>query len=301
MRARVLLLSALLCLPTGCRDRTRGKAPRAGKPRRVASTMVAADEILLTLIGPQRLVAVTRFSVRPSWSVAAAQARAVKGRIHTVGGEAVLRHRPDLCVLADYAHAETALVLRRAGVRIVRLPSARSLATIRRTIRVLGDAVGEPQRAHRILAWLDATVATYRKAVEPLSKRPEVMSATNGFLAGTNTIFDDIVRLAGGQNVARRLGITGHSRVDTEAIWRADPSFVLVQAPDQKGALAAARADPVLSKLAAVTAGRVLYLPRALLTCASHHIVRSIWVLLRQLHPQLSRSLKPPPPLGPLR
>jgi len=300
MRERVLVLGVLLCLAAGCRDRTRGKNTASDKPRRVASTMVAADEILLDLIGPKRLVAVTRFSVRPSWSVAAKKARAVKGRIHTVGGEAVLKHRPDLCVLADYAQAETALVLERAGVRIVRLQSARGLATIRQTIRILGDAVGEPKRARRMLARMDATVATYRKAVLPLSKLPEVMSATNGFLAGKNTIFDDIVRLAGGQNVAWRLGLTGHSRVDTEVIWRANPSFVLMQAADKKRALAAARADPVLSKLAAVTAGRVLYLPRALLSCASHHIVHSIWALLQQLHPQLSRSLKPPPPIGSL-
>jgi iron complex transport system substrate-binding protein len=296
-RGSITLLLFVGCLTVGCRDRARGVAPKSTRPTRVVSTTVASDEILLDLIGGDRLVAVTRFGVKPSWSVAAGRLQKIKGRIHTVSGEAVLEHRPRLAVLADYSRAETRLVLNRAGVRVVQLRQVSGLRDIRHNIRTLGKAVGEPKRADRMLAHLDRILASYKKATDKLSKRPEVMSATRGFLAGKGTIFHDVVNLAGGQNVADRLGRSGHGRVDTEAIWKANPAYVLLEAPDRQAALKAARADPVLSKLKAVTEGRVLYLPRALLSCASHHVTRAVWTLLGQLHPHVAAKLKPPAPL----
>ena len=296
-RTLPILLGCLVgCVLTGCRERTRGSAPTLGKPMRVVSTMVAADEILLELIGPKRLVAVSRFGAQPSWSLAAGRIRRIPGRIHTVSAEAVLTHRPDLCVLADYAQAETALVLKRAGVRVVRLKSVNALDDIRHNIRLLSKAVHAPAAAAELLAYLDRHTAALRDWVSRRSSRPEVMSAHRGFLAGTHTLFDELLRLAGGRNVARRLAIRGHVRVDTEVLWRANPQYVLLQAETQTEALAAARADPSLAKLSAVKAGRVLFLPRAQLSCASHHIVRSLWTLFSQLHPSLARKHTPPPP-----
>jgi len=280
---RLALILATLALATGCRSA--GRAAHRGPPRRIVSTMVAADEILLDLVERPRLVAVTALATDPDWSLASRDARTVRGRVHAVSAEALLAHRPDLVVLAPYVPAEVRVVLRRAGVRVVELAEVRGTADVRENLRRLGAATSRAARAAELTAGLDRALAALDRATRDVARRPEVLAAAGGFVAGPGTQLDDLIRLAGGRNAAARLGIQGHARVDPEVVLRTDPELVLVEAPDLATARRLAAADPVLRRLAAVGAGRVLYLPRAELACASHHLPRAARTLLRQLHP----------------
>jgi iron complex transport system substrate-binding protein len=257
--------------------------------------MVGADEILLDLVERERLVAVTALATDPAWSLLSHRARGVPGRIHAVSAEAILAHRPDLVVLAPYVPAEVRVVLGRARVRVVTLVEVRGTADVRENLRRLGAATARSARADALVSALDRALAALERATRDVPRRPEVLAAAGGFVAGPGTQIDDLIRLSGGRNAAVRLGVRGHARVDPEVVLRADPEQVLVEAPDAAAARARAAADPVLGRLAAVRAGRVLYLPRAELSCASHHLPRAARTLLRQLHPDRAAEVEVQP------
>ena len=134
------------------------------KPARIVSCSLASDEILLALVGTERLAAVTALAADPARSSAAEEAKRVPRQISSLAAEAetLLALKPDLVVISPYNTPEAVEVLRRAGAPIFRLAPLDSLEGIRKNVRLLGEAAGEPEGAARILAEFEALLALAR-------------------------------------------------------------------------------------------------------------------------------------------
>ena len=87
------------------------KLPR--KPQRVISVNIASDEILIGLVSPARIAALSYLSEEPGIShiVEAAKAVSVKLRAQT---EPIVALQPDLVLVPDWLPAEFPLALRDA-------------------------------------------------------------------------------------------------------------------------------------------------------------------------------------------
>lgn len=110
---------------------------------RIVSLTLGTDEILLDMIGPERIVALTKFAHDPGISNVVAKAAQVRGKIVDVNVEAVLSHQPDLVIYAaDVMYQHVYLLLRDMGVPIYVYNNIRSVDAYSARNRIGGRAVG---------------------------------------------------------------------------------------------------------------------------------------------------------------
>lgn len=266
-------------------------AARYGKARRVASVNVGTDEILLSLLPPERILAVTPLADDPDISSVTGLAKMVKGRV-TMEAERILALEPDLLIVPPYTRREVLAQLEEGGMEILRIPDCHTLDDIRAHLRFLGEALGEPERAEALVAEMDGVLAEVRRRTEGLSRPRVLFVGTNGDTMGRGTNFDLLVEAAGGINVAAEAGIVGRGPIPVEKALALDPDIILVSGY-RRGAKAKGMgvrpelaADPAWRAAPAVRAGRVHALDGAHLLSTSHHATKTAEDIARIIHPE---------------
>ena len=262
-------------------------AARYGKARRVVSVNVGTDEILLSLLPPERIVAVTPLADDPTISSVTELAKAVPGRV-TLSTERILALEPDLLVVPPYTRREVLVQLEEGGMEILRIPDCWSVDDIRVHLRFLGEALGEPERAEALVAEMDGVLEGVRKRTDGLPRPRVLFVGINGDTMGKGTNFDLFVEAAGGINVAAEAGIVGRGLLPLEKGLVLDPDILLVSSyrGGRKAKGMALDEDPAWDSFRAVREGRVFTLNGAHLLSTSHHATKTAEDLARILHPE---------------
>jgi len=281
VRGRSLRLTALstLTLTVTLNLAAGGEAPA---PHRIASLNLAADELLVELVPPERLVAVTSFADDPGLSNVVGRVPRDVTRITHAQLERLVELRPDLVVVADFTDADFLHMLSSSGLPYYRLGGLDSWAGIRQGILQFANVVGAPAKGQALVAGLDLSLGNLDRHLEGAS-RPRVLWWNEPDTAGRGTLVDAIIERAGGRNLAVEMGVEGVRPVGAERVLAADPDvFLVASGPDR----AALLAHPVLSKARAVREGRIVEMPGPLLSTLTHHAARSCWFLAHALHPE---------------
>jgi len=262
-------------------------------PRRVASLNLTADELLVEMLPPERLVAVTRWADDPDMSSVAGRVPGGAVRLPRADLERVIALQPDLVVVSEYTDADFLHLLEKSGLRHYRMSGLASLGGIRQAILGLGAAVGTPEAAARLVARMDALLAALQKRLAGATP-PRVLYWGNPHTAGADTAIGALIEAAGGRNLGRELGLRGIAPVSAERVFAADPDLLLLtRGSDAKEALLH---DPLLSRTRAVRQGRIVEMPNRLLVSLSDHAALACWWLAARLHPgRVSET--PPEPL----
>jgi iron complex transport system substrate-binding protein len=256
----------------------------AEPPRRIASLNLTADELLVQMLPPDRLVAVTRWADDPEMSNVAGRVPASAVRLPRADLERLITLRPDLVVVSEYTDADFLRLLEKTGLRHHRMSGLSSLAGIRAAILDLGRAVGADAAAARLVERYDAVLADLGRRLAG-APRPRVLYWADPATAGADTSFGAMIEAAGGTNAARELGLRGIVPLSGERAFAADPDFFLVTAGS--GAAVALRHHPLLAQSRAVREGRVVEMPNRLLVALSDHAADACWWLGARLHPDL--------------
>ena len=256
----------------------------AAPPQRIVSQTLATDEILFAIVDPIRIVGVSTLAVDPTYSNVVVAARA-RGAPPIRSAEDVIALRPDLIFVASYSRAEIVELLRASGAPVYRFGAFDSIADVLENIRRTGRAVGADAEAARLVADVERRLAQFRDRPRPPG-RPRVLSFTpSGQSAGAKTTFDDIVRHAGGINVAAERGFSGFPRLSVEQVLAWDPDVIVTGAgPGQAaGVKAALLANPGIAATRAARGGHIVILQDRTLLAASHHVVDAVDELARAL------------------
>lgn len=200
--------------------------PAAGAPQRIVSLAAGVGETLAALGIADRVVARDETS-----DVPAIDAAPVVTKAHATSAELVLAQRPDL-VLIDAATSPPEAIdqIRSAGVRVVEVPEAWSVADIAARTRAVAEAVGLPAAA------ADAVIAEATASADapPAGTPPRVAFL---YLRGTSAVYliggqgsgaDDLIASAGGIDVGAESGLDAFVPLTPEALVAADPDTILV-------------------------------------------------------------------------
>lgn len=274
---QVLLLAHVLMLAPPHAD-----AVRAPAPRRVASLNLTADEILVEILPLERVVAVTAAADEPGMSNIVGRVPRSAARFPRADLERLLALHPDLVVVADYTDADFLTALQSSGLRFHRMTGLDSIAGFRRAILDLGRAVGAEAGAERLVRAFDGRLTELERRLSGVVQ-PRVLYWSSPFTAGAGTAIGALIACGGARNAASEMGISGLAPLGAERAFLSDPDIVLVGAvPGEADAL---RAHPLLSKLRAVRAGRIVEARTELLVTMSHHAAESCWALAAAFHP----------------
>lgn len=238
--------------------------PAGASPRRILSMNGCTDLLVLELADKARVVSVTYRARDEARAFAPGLADGVP--VNDGRAEEVVRFRPDLVVAGRFTTPATRALVRRAGIPMVELDDANSFADIRRIVRQLGAAIGEPARAEAMVARIDAVLA--RLAASPPRRRWTVAAwSGGGAVPGRGSLADAIIAAAGADNIAARDGTDArYGDFDVEALLRARPDALLQE--DPRLAHPALRVEqgrhPLVRRL---YAGRTIAVPETLYAC----------------------------------
>jgi iron complex transport system substrate-binding protein len=263
-------------------------------PRRVASLNLTADELLVEMLPPERLVAVTRWADDADMSNVAGRVPAAAVRLPRADLERLIALGPDLVVVSEYTDADFLRLLEKSGLRHHRMRGLDTLAGIRAAIVDLGAAVGAPEAASRLTARFDAVLAELARRLEG-TRHPRVLYWADPHTAGAGTAIGSLIEAAGAANVARELGLHGIVPLAGEQAFAADPDVFLVT--KGSGAARALLRHPLLSRTRAVREEKVLEIPNRLLVALSDRAADAAWWLASRLHPAQVPEATPPPNL----
>ena len=261
-------------------------------PQRVVSLSLTADEMLLALLPPERIAALTYLADNPTYSNVVTEAQYVQGRVQA-NAEQVIVLQPDLVVVAAsaYTGSTAKALLRQTGIPVFSLQWYESIAGIKQSILTVGRAVGEGAKAQEIVTDMERRLSAVQQRVANTDQPRVLYFAPDGFTAGKKTNIDEIITTAGGRNVAAMAGIEYFRKISHETLLMLNPEVILLsrdpQAAEPKEAYQWLYANPALQDVAALQQQRVYSIPRPYLDVLSHHIVKGVEAIARLLHPEV--------------
>jgi len=195
----------------------------AAKPQRILSMNQCTDLLVLQLVPKARVAAVT-YLARDG--AKALFPRAADGVALNYGTpEDIIKFRPDLILTGDFSLAVTRRLAREVGAPIVEVKSTRTFDDVRRNLRQVGAAVGEPARAEALIRQMDARLAWL--AAHPPPRPVRVVAWDGGAtVPGTDTFANRIITAAGAVNIAAQPGSI-YTGFDVERLLEARPDALL--------------------------------------------------------------------------
>jgi iron complex transport system substrate-binding protein len=225
---RRLLLALLLTL---------GALPAAGAPRRVVSLNLCTDQLALALAAPGQLVSITWLARDRSSSALWREAAAVPMN-HGLAEE-IIPLRPDLVLAGTHTTRPAVAILRRIGVPVAEFAAVDTLDAMRAQIREMARVLDRPAAGEEMLTELDRRLAAIRR---PATDAPPVAAVyqANGVTVGDGSLVDNLLRLAGFDNLAPKIGLKRYAQMPTELLVLHRPDLLIVSRLRQTPSLAEA-------------------------------------------------------------
>jgi iron complex transport system substrate-binding protein len=196
------------------------------KPGRIVSMNVCTDQLLLLLVEPERIAAVSWLATDRETSALADRA---DGLPVTWGvAEEVIARDPDLVLAGTYTTRATVQLLRRLDYQVVEFAPESSFDDIRANLRLMGEAVGEPERADALVAAFDRDLAALRSNVAGQSRQVFANYGVSGWTAGAGSLHADVAHAAGYDTLGERLGAVGSRTLSLEQLIVSSPDLIAV-------------------------------------------------------------------------
>lgn len=231
-------------------------------PRRIVSQYSSTDEFAYAVIPPDRIVGVSQNAYQRRVSNVYAFAERYQPVI-AADPERVLRAAPDLVLAPQSARSDLPALLRASGLPVYRMYTMFStLASIEDHIRLVGYLSGEDALAAIKLRRFQEAIGRAASLKPSDSAPPRVMGFGGSYSYGSETLFTDILRVLGAENVAATHGLVGYDRVTDERIVQWNPDWIIAGADRGTTEQAHARlmASPAIASTNAARKGQVIVL-----------------------------------------
>jgi iron complex transport system substrate-binding protein len=156
----------------------------------------------------------------------------VAGDFGRANWEVLLGLKPDLVMTTDLEKPQLADHMKRAGIRVLILP-CEGWDPLMDAARQIGDALGEPEAAAQWVGRMTARRAALERRADEFwrgRRRPRLYAEVWGdppTTAGSGTFLDDIVTMAGAENIGGDLRGT-YIHVSSEWVIAQDPEVILL-------------------------------------------------------------------------
>jgi iron complex transport system substrate-binding protein len=263
------------------------------RPVRIISLAPSVTETLFALGAGDRVIADTTFCDYPP---AAAALPKIGGYVDP-NTEKIVAMKPDL-ILGAKGNARDALDrLGELGIPVVTV-APDSLAAVEASIRTIGRAVGESQAAEQLATRCAARRRVVEKRTATLADTAHprtllLFSPDSLFSAGPGSHLDEMIRLAGGENIAVAAK-TPWPELSMETVVTADPECIIVLTGrgmahplTPASALTRFRAERRWRDVTAVKTGHIVVLDDDTLTLPGPRLIDGMEAMAAAIHPEL--------------
>jgi iron complex transport system substrate-binding protein len=237
----ILLLLIFVLLLSGCQQQnTAGSDKTTGEivvtddsgtqlkldkyPERIISLTPNNTEILFALGLGERVVGVTTYCDYPEEVSQKARIGDLQGNV-----EEIVALKPDLVVAKAVLNEDIVSKLRKLDVPVLCV-DPESIDGVYRSIELIAKVTGTDSNGDKIISEMKAKISDVQQKVAeiPEEERLKVFIEVGNdplYTAGGNTYVDELVRLAGGINIAS--DITGYQMYSLETVVKCNPDAIL--------------------------------------------------------------------------
>lgn len=197
---------------------------------RIISTNPCLDAILVELVPPERIAAISHYSQdQRSTSMPLPIARRFRATNGTA--EEVVALRPGLVLASSFTPPATLAAYDRLGLKVAAFPIASTLDQNRAQIRAIAAAVGAPERGETLIARIDRAVSAAQAGD---ARRPSVLLWLGGsnLVNGRGTLIDEMLDKAGFRNASADYGVRFTGVLPLEHVVARPPDVVMTPADE---------------------------------------------------------------------
>jgi iron complex transport system substrate-binding protein len=264
-------------------DEVGRKVELPGPPQRLISVAPSVTEVLFALGLGEKVVGVSTYCNYPPEAL---KKEKVGGYI-TPSLEKIVALRPDLVIGTADGNLKS-FVNKLSGLGVpVYISNPRSVSEVLTSIRRIGEVTFSQPAAQRVVDSMKGKMETVREKVQgrPRSRVLHVLAYDPLISSGKGTFVDDLIRFAGGVNIAE--GAEGkHPRYSMEEVIAQDPEVIILSSMKSKDPLADQRQWwERWKEISAVRSGRIYVIDSDLILRPSPRIVEGLEEVARAIHP----------------
>lgn len=274
-----------LAYPVAVTDFQNRSVTIAARPERIVSIGPSITEFLFALGAGLRVVGVDDFSDEP----------AAANQVEKVGGikvnfEKVVSLRPDLVLSVKFSDG-TIERLAGAGL-LVLVVDPQTIGDVARTAILLGRAVGSDGEG--MARDIQKRVDDVRSKTSSAATRPRVYHEIDAsdpakiFTVGPGSYIQDLIEIAGGQNIAARAS-GAYPQLSAEEILRSDPEIIVLAAADYSAKPEQVAARAGWSALSAVKNRRIVTIAPNLINRPGPRVGEAAEAYARLVRPDIYR------------
>jgi iron complex transport system substrate-binding protein len=258
-------------------------------PQRIVSLAPSNTEIVCALDACARLVGRDQFSDYP----AEVMNLAVLSDGFSPNYEQIVAAKPDLVLVAAISSPEVIQKLDDLKLPMLVVGSeTSSFETVKRDIQLVGKALGAESKAALVVAAMDARYAEITTKIAQSKTKPRVfweLDATDPakpYTPGPGTFIDDLIRLAGGENIASKAD-SPYVQISAEEVIRANPQVVILSDAAYGVAPESVGKRPGWNVIEAVLTGKVHPIDDNLVSRPGPRVIDGLEAAARLIHPEL--------------
>lgn len=253
-------------------------------PAKIVSLAPSITEIVFALGIGDQVVGVTSFSNYPS----EAKRLTKIGTYTHLNVEKIIQLEPDIAIGTYDGNREMDIkILKEAGIKVY-MTNPKNLLDVINTIYKISQILNVPERGMAIKRSLKARIENVVKKVANLKKIRVFLQINNWpiITINKNTFQNDLIKLAGGVNIAENEPIR-YPRMSIEEIIYRKPQVIIISSMEKGGKFEQMRHEWMRWKnIPAVKSGRIYLVNSDLLDRPSPRLVDGLEVLARLIHPE---------------
>jgi len=310
------LLLAILCILTACStyngndDKTKDETStfsvfpnevidHAGRrvyietePQRIVSLAPSNTEIMFAIGLGDKLVGVTGYCNYPEEALDIPKI----GGYKDVNLESLVSLTPDLVLATDYHLPEVVPQLENLGINVLVVEPV-SLNDVIETIILLGKCAGEVENALHLTSELRNRINVISKKTSDLQDSERwrtmyVVAPDPLWVAGTDTLVDELIVIAGGVNIASDL--SGFSPINLENVVMANPQVIVAGSSmgSHGSSLSTLYSEERFDAIDARKYNRIYEISTDLVSRSGPRIVEGLEYMAKMIHPEIFGSIE---------
>lgn len=268
------------------------------KVEKIATLWYANNQIILMLGGADKIVATTDLIKNNKWfshvyPKISSIPNGVNGKDLQV--EELIKLSPDIVIAADKKNKEE---LTKNGFTVL-YPSFTNHADMKKSVSIMAEVIGgdAPKIAEKFNEYFDGNLKRVLSKTDKItaSDRPKVLHIADGKnlfkVDGTNTIIDEWIRVAGGQNAVQKAG--NMLEINAEEIPNMNPDVIIIGRAKAPEILQKIYENPIYAGTKAVKNKRVYVNPTGVFSWDRYGTEGALQILwaAKILHPEIFKNI----------
>lgn len=267
-------------------------------PMRIVSLTYGTDEILTSLLSPDRIASYSKYAGDGGISFLTKDEVAKVGRTVDMEPEHILALAPDLVIASTSTPRQTVEVLTHSGVPVYVSGIPTTVEEMKEKVRGVAKAVHEEEQGEALVSDMDSRLASLEEKlsqIPPEKERVALGMSFRGILGKKGTLFSDVLRLAHVKDGAAVYEVPkgADAYLSLEILPKIDPDVILLPTwrvkagDDTKAFEEGLLSNPALREVTAVKERRLVPFSEKYKYVMSQHVVDAVEAAARAVYPEV--------------